>query len=374
MKIWQLSPALALLALGFVMAGGTTTDATAAPDTNGVPPWQSVGALELGPNRVLFVGDNKSSAVYALELGKAKSPEPEAPATVEDLDEKMASLLGVGVRDVAIQDMVADPSTGTTYFSVMRGRDDGALPVVLSLAPGGELSEVSLESTPYSRLEIPKPPAADAKLYRWDSRTFTITDLEFIDGELFIAGLSNEEFASTLRRAHYPFTGDVEITRLEIYHGAHGEYETFAPIFSFIPYQIAGKTHLLAGYLCTPLVTFPLDQIRSQKKLRGKTIAELGAGNIPTDIVAYERRGEEFVLVVNNRRGVMRISRDDIEAAQNREGISEPAGPRTGVTDETVPLGHVAQVADFDADHLLVLARAMDTGSLYLQSVRKARV
>ena len=51
-------------------------------------------------------------------------------------------------------------------------------------------------------------PARDAKT-PWGApqRSFTVTDLALVDGEVYVAGLGNEEFASTLRRLPYPFKG-----------------------------------------------------------------------------------------------------------------------------------------------------------------------
>ena len=34
----------------------------------------------------------------------------------------------------------------------------------------------------------------------------TVTDMAYVEGRLFIAGLSNEEFSSKLRSVAYPFT------------------------------------------------------------------------------------------------------------------------------------------------------------------------
>ena len=75
------------------------------------------------------------------------------------------------------------------------------------------------------------PPAAyfDEKA-RTPIRSMTIVDLKFHAGELFVAGVSNQEFSSTLRRIPYPFTGNASETQVEIYHVAHGVYETRAPI------------------------------------------------------------------------------------------------------------------------------------------------
>lgn len=330
----------------------------------------SAGALALGPDGVLFVADSKGAAVWAIEVGAPAATAGEFQ-TVEDLDEKIAAMLGTGPRDISIQDLAVQRESGRAFVSVMRGRGDNAKPVVLSVAKDGKIAEVPLRGIKHARLALTDQPAADAKMYRWDSRSLTVTDLEFIDGELFIAGLSNEEFASVLRRVPFPFTAKTVATGLEIFHGAHGEWETFAPVFSFIPYDLGGKTHLLAGYLCTPLVTFPLDEVRQKERLRGKTIAELGFGNIPTDIVAYERRGKRYVLINNSARGLMRFEGADIDAAAAADGIAERVGPGAGVEFSQLPLGAVAQIADFDSDHLLLMDRSLDNGALRLAAVAK---
>ena len=368
------SPALQTV-LALILVAGSFHAARAEDGMRlGKADLKSAGPLELGPGGILFVGDSQGSAVYALDVQPPAASGSGPIEAIEELDEKIAAMLGTRVRDVQIQDMAVHRPSGTVYLSLTRGRGAGAVPVITQIARGGEISEVDLGNVRHSKLELPNAPAADAKLYRWDSRTFTITDLEFIDGELYIAGLTNEEFASKLRRAPFPFRGEVEVTSLEIYHGAHGAYETFAPIFSFVPYEIGGEDHLLAGYLCTPLVTFPLEEVKRQQQLRGKTIAELGYGSVPTDIVPYRRQGQDYVLVINNRRGTMKLKGSDIAAANRGQGITTEVGPRTGVEDHTVPLGHLAQAADFDDGHIVVLGRSMENGSLYLQTVPKRQL
>lgn len=326
---------------------------------------QSVGALELGPKNVLFLADSEAAAVYAVEVDVPEAS-GESYEMIQDLDAKIGAMLGVASRDVYVKDMAVHQPSGTAFLSVMRGSGDTARPIVLSIARDGAIAEVELDDVAHSRLALGDAPSKGAKLYRRDSRALAVTDLEFIDGELFIAGLSNEEFASKLRRASYPFDGAAGGTGLEIYHGAHGAWETFAPIFSFIPYEIGGDDYLLAGYLCTPLVTFSLDDVRSNERLRGKTLAELGWGNTPIDIIEYSYGGEEFVLIANNRRGTMKIKASDIETAQKGAGITTESEPRTGLDYHTVPLGNVAQVADFDEDNILVLGRSMENGALAL--------
>ena len=40
------------------------------------------------------------------------------------------------------------------------------------------------------------------------------------EGELLIAGLANDAFSSTLRRARFPFAGNARATTLEIFHAS----------------------------------------------------------------------------------------------------------------------------------------------------------
>jgi len=65
-------------------------------------------------------------------------------------------------------------------------------------------------------------------------RSQAITDLVYHDGKLFIAGLCNEEFSSTLRVTPFPLQDDESATSLEIYHTAHQRYETNAQIRTFL--------------------------------------------------------------------------------------------------------------------------------------------
>ncbi len=329
---------------------------------------QSVGALEFGPGDTLFVADSRGAAVYAVETGLPdESPDGEMEG-VQDLDAKLAAMLGVDVRELFIKDLAVHRPSGTTVLSILRGSGDSLTPVLMTVSRGGEIAELTLEGKKVSKLDIGNAPDPDAMMGgRRKARSYTVTDLEFIDGKLYIAGLSNEEFASTLRRAAYPFDGKVETTGLEIYHGAHGKYETHAPIFTFMQYELNGKPHVVASYLCTPLVTFPVERLTDGSKLRGKTIAELGWGNIPLDMVPYEHEGERYVLISNTNRGTMKIKASDIEAWNAKEGIaSEVTETVRGVPYIGSPLGLVVQIAEYDEQSIMVLFRNPENGALIL--------
>ena len=69
------------------------------------------GALEFAEDGTLFVGDNYNGAIYAFEMPAESGPERIMPSTIGNIDGKIAELLGVGMRAIEINDMVAHPVT-----------------------------------------------------------------------------------------------------------------------------------------------------------------------------------------------------------------------------------------------------------------------
>jgi hypothetical protein len=184
---------------------------------------------------------------------------------------------------------------------------------------------------------------------------------------VLIAGLSNEEFASTLRAIPFPFETVANGTSVEIYHGSHGRFETRAPVRTFVPLNVGNQPSLLAAYTCTPLVQFPISELKPGLKIKGKTVAELGNRNRPLDMIVYQKNGKDYLLLANSSRGVMKISTDNIE---NAEKIESPVGDGTkGQSYETIAswIG-VDQLDKLDKDHALVVRRG-EGNSLNLESL-----
>ena len=105
-------------------------------------------------------------------------------------------------------------------------------------------------------VSLPNP--ADVSPRGRGGRAQSVTDMAFVDGRLYVAGLSNEEFASKLWSTPYPFTSVDRGASIEIYHGNHGALETRSPVMAFVPYKIGADLNILAGYTCTPLVKIPV--------------------------------------------------------------------------------------------------------------------
>jgi len=182
------------------MAASNTT----ADFVQGTPEIKSIGSLAFGPEGVLFVGDSQGGAVFALDFRDNTENTENEGLEVQDIDEKIASMLGTTAKDIQIHDLAVNPISQNVYLSVSRGRGNDAIYLLLSISPSGEISEVSLENIKYAKKELSNPVSVDAKTRRGGSlRVDAITDLVCSDGQLLIAGLSNEEFSSTLRATRW---------------------------------------------------------------------------------------------------------------------------------------------------------------------------
>ncbi len=270
-----------VVAIAVAATGWTLARPAAAPPPEVGPALVSIGVMTFGPSGVLFAADAQAATIYALELGDQSAGGKAGAADVAAIDQKIASLLGTEVTAVAVKDLVIHPSTKNAYLAVMRGTGADAKPALLRVDGDGKITVVALDRVKYSKVTLPNPPAPEgARNQRADS----ITDMAFVDGKLIVAGLSNEEFASKLRSVPYPFTAAEPGTSVEIFHGNHGRLETRSPVYTFIPYTINNKRHVIASYTCTPLVRFPLESLTGSKVV-GTTIAELGNRNRPLDMI-----------------------------------------------------------------------------------------
>jgi len=353
------------LTVCLVVGSAVAADKPAGLDKSGKPELKSAGALAFGPEGVLFVGDAQGAALFAIGVDPASASKP-AELKLEGLEAKLAALLGTNADDILINDLAVQPQSGIAYLSVSRGKGPDAEPAIVTVSPAGKLAVLALDKVNYAQIALTGAPGVDAKDQRGNRlRQDAITDLHFLDGRVFVAGLSNEAFDSTLRAIPFPFTGSDLGTSVEIYHGAHGKFETRAPVRTFVPFIVGGEPHLMAAYQCTPLVTFPISQLKPGSKLRGTTVAELGNMNRPLDIISYKKDGRMYLLLANSRRGVMKISTENVE---KQEGITQQIGGTAGLSYETVEgLKGVEHLDRIDDAHALLLVK--NGKSISLESV-----
>ena len=350
-----------------------TLNATAANWTDGMQEgkaaFKSMGPLAFGPEGILFAADTKAAAVIAISTGDTKPAVGSKALKVEGINQKLAALLGTTADQLLISDLVVNPISRNTYLALSRGRGPEATPVLVRVKTDGQLEVVSLDKVKFSRGELPDAPidgVTGQGNRQSNPRQESITDLGFIDDRVLIAGLSNEEFASTLRAVPFPFKTVANGTTVEIYHGAHGKFETRSPVRTFVAFKVGNEPSLLAAYTCTPLVQFPIKELKPGAKIKGKTIAELGNRNRPLDMITYQKDGKEFLLIANSSRGVMKINAEDIAKA---EGIITPVPDKQGVTYETIEgWKGVDQLDRFDDKNVVVLRRG-EGDALNLESL-----
>lgn len=370
----------------WVVAGALPLAALAAEEAAPAgPPIAAMSALAFAPDGTLFVGDAKSATVFAIDLG-ARERKPESPpVAVKDIEVKIAALLGTRPDDVVVHDLATDPLSLDVYLAVSRNRgkwtldfnvpnDLGDATELVRVAGDGTLHGVELAGRPFTSKALPNPVPA-GRMNPWkpvDLRTEAITDIAWDEGELWVAGLSNEEFSSALWRLPYPFTAaDAGVVTVENYHVAHKKWETEAPVRALLPYRINGKRHLIAAYLCTPLVVFETESLKDGAHVRGRTVAELGAGNYPLDLVVAKGRRGDRLFLANSNLPLMIIHPKDIEDFEG--ALTEPVDAYTaGITPE-YRSGSGIQQLDRRGDGQVVLLRRVPNGSLGLESWPLAR-
>jgi hypothetical protein len=334
----------------------------AAPATTGLTMGKvdvkSAGPLAFGPDGVLFIGDSLGAKVVAIDTGDTKVGVP-ASISVEGIDSQIAATLGTAPDQISIRDIVTNPVSKNVYISVNRGRGGDAKAVILKLDAAGKLSEVGLENVKYSVAELPNPPTQN------NQKTNTITQVRYVDGKVLVAGLSNEEFSSNMKVIPFPFAPADRGALVEMYHGSHSRYETNSPIRTFVPYTIDNKQFILAAYTCTPLVKIPVSELKSGAKIQGTTIAEMGAGNQPLDMVAYKKNGQDYILMANSNHGVTKL---DMAHVETYKAITTSISGTAGVPFTTISeLKNVRHLQAYDDQHALILSGT--SGAMDLRTI-----
>ena len=398
---------LSILALSLLAGCSSTTgseqaqldqESTALPDLGAIG-LESAGVLAFSPEGVLFVGDNVGGAVHAFATGAGTAPEQSAPVEVAKIDAKVASILGVAKEDITINDLAVHPVTREVYVSVTRGHGEAALPAIVKVDGNGNLTNVPLDTLEHSKqilsdvpddskrfqlrgLMMLPPSEKDRTKAETPMKMMSIMDIEYYNGELFVAGLSNEEFASTVRRIPYPFTGSYGSSQIKMFHVAHDQWETRAPIRSMIATQLDGTDYLIASYTCSPVVLIPLDELKDGASVVGMTIGDMGNGQ-PIDMVVFNHpmMQKSYLFVTNNSRMPQMIPLDGLASAKVYTPETIDRGMKMDLMG-VFPLGAVGAPVMFVGSSLQVdllndnffvsLTRDAYTGDLDLESLMTA--
>ena len=321
----------------------------------GTPGIKSISAIAFGPDGILFIGDSKSASVFAIDTKDKTVADKAANVEIKNIDVKIAASLGTEAKNIRIKDIAVNPVSKKIYCAVENM--DGT-PVLLKLE-GETIQPVSLKDIEFSVSSIANVPAEDQKDNRGRSlRESVISDLNYDNGSVMLSGISNQEFSSAFRVIPFPFTDKQQQSSLEIYHAAHGKYETNSPIRTFTTATLNGKKYLVACYTCTPLVLFAMDELQPGKHVKGRTVGEFGAGNSPIDMITVSNKDNSYLVMANSSRPVMRVNYKKIATYEG--SLTEPikeSFSTAGVDFVTLPVVSVLQMDKLDDTKVLILQR-----------------
>jgi hypothetical protein len=361
MKKLYFAAAALIAALAFIAASRVPANKTAinAADV------KSISAISFGPDGVLFIGDSKSATVFAVNTGDTKKQKASA-VEMKNIDQKIADLLGTDKANITISDMAVNPISKKLYIAVQT--KDGN-PVLLKLE-GDKLEAVNLKDMNSTSVMLNNAPAENATDQRGRSlRISTISDIDYADGKLLVSGLSNHEFSSSFKSIPYPFTNVQDEATLEIYHASHGRYETSAPIRTFTTATINNKKYLVASYTCTPLVLFPMDELKPGEHVKGRTVAEMGSGNSPMDMTTFQEGNDSYLVIANTKYPLAKVDYKNIAAFEGT--LTEPVKGTAGVQFKATNMLNVLQMDKLD-NKQLVLIQKKDNGEIDLWTTNES--
>lgn len=351
------------------------------------------GALEFSDTGTLFVGDNYNGAVYAFDMRGGAAPGQVAPVNIGGIDVKIANTLGVPPSALAINDMAVHPVTAEIFISVSRIGNFESAPAIMKVSQDAEIEILHLSALSFEKQALdhypdqettfrPRGLGKGAPLVRDIAKgditlsSLAIMDMEFHDGELFVAGVAFDNFLSTLRRMPYPFDGTQGAANVEMYHISHDQFETRAPIRAMSIQEVDGKTQLVAAYTCSPIVLIDLEEIVDGAKISARTLMDYGNGQ-PLDMVSYSMQGEEMLFLTSNSRSPHVIPVSSLNNATTYTKGDLPEGGKSDMM-PIMPVGDTGKAVMFDglslqidnlgANLFVSLTRDMYTGSLNMDS------
>jgi hypothetical protein len=300
------------------------------------------------------IGDSQNASVVAFDTKDGKKPSAVKPFDVLKIDEKIAAALGTTKENIAITDIAVNPVSKNLYIAVKSA--DGT-PVLLSMNADNQIKPVSLKDVSFSIVALNNVAGPEEKDRRGSlMRLTSISDMGFADGKLMVSGLSNKEFSSTFRTIKFPFTASpADESSLEMYHTSHGRYETTSPIRTFTTTIIDGKNYMVASYTCTPLVLFPMDELKAGAHVKGRTIAEMGNMNTPSDMVWLKGSDQNYLVMANTNRPAAKVSYNDIK--QFKESLTTQIPGVGGTAFTKLPYEKVLQLDRLDDTRAVVMQK-----------------
>ncbi|MBI1830259.1 MAG: hypothetical protein HYR84_02275 [Planctomycetes bacterium] len=257
--------------------------ASLAQADQGNPNLKSIDAIAFGPNGLLIIGSGTQVVTVDADDMKATNW---TKNEVANITEVLAGKLGLSTKDIEVRRLTVNPASRKAYVAVrnLKVKQD----IILTVDGAGSVAEFSLENVKFTRYPLAVGTSAVTRL----------TDVTWAGGKIVAATQAGDTFGSRVF-AITPAAKDAKAVSFstETYHVGHGKWETKAPIICIMPYEEDGQAGVVGSFTCTPIVRYPLQDVESKNKVKGVSVVELGTGNTPRSMFAYDKNGKRYILV-----------------------------------------------------------------------------
>lgn len=360
--------AIALSVALLPLAGIAAESVLKNPET-GDPKIQSASVISFGPGGTLLIGDSKGQQVVAIDT-KDTTRKPWKAEPITELGAKIAARLGTKADNIEILHLAVNPASGTAYISV---RNQSAnTPAIVTVDGDGKISELALDKASYVAIPV-------------KAKGVQISDVTYGKDRILVGALSKEEFGCKVYSIPTPLDSTKKAGGFstETFHVAHNKWETGAPMTTVMQLERKGKQYVVGSFACTPLVRYPLEDIKPDAKVKGASVIELGNGNRPSNMFNYTKGDKSYLLInalANPRwnqgfkEPTFWVARVDLDLFDETENVNtkapwrydrktrEPSTDRVKMIDEYLGVKHMDKLNDKQA--LVIQGKGIDAQTL----------
>jgi len=253
----------------------------------GNPKIDTIEAIAFGPNGLLLIGGG--ARVVAVDTGDTQ-PASWTKTEILNIDRALAGKLGLDPKDVEIRKLAVNPASHKAYIALQSLKTK--MPAILTVDGSGNIAELALDNVKYQSYALATPKAAVTK----------VTDIAWAGGKIVAATQATDKFgASRVFTIDPSAKGGSRQISTKTFHTGHNKWETSAPLRVLTPYTLNGKTNVVGSFTCTPIVRYDIEDAKDDDQVTGNSVVELGQGNTPRGMFAYERDGKPYLLINVNR-------------------------------------------------------------------------
>jgi len=300
--------------------------AASARAEQGNPKLEAIEAIAFGPNGLLVIGGG--ARVVTVDTGDTQ-PTSWTKTEIPNIDQLLAGKLGLGAKDIEIRKVAVNPASKKAYVALQSLTTK--TPAILTVDGAGKIAEFPLDGVKYQSYTLSAPKATITK----------VTDVAWAGGKIVAATQASDKFTASRVFTIDPAAkgGSAKQISTKTFHTGHNKWETHAPLKVLMPYELNGKTNVVGSFTCTPIVRYDLEDAKDDDQITGNSVVELGQGNTPRGMFAYERGGKRYLLVSvgrNNKQPAFGfpsaywVARVDADLLKETTNINEKAPWRVG--------------------------------------------